>query len=119
MTTTTQQHAITRDGELLGTTVLDQTVPARAPWSAVVKAGQVLTIVDLGGNQAVDCILYNAVDTDDRYSAAATMSAQANIFLTTGSQLRTFDDTVLMTVVVAVIMMAIIMPILSLTGSIQ
>ncbi|MFN8075807.1 MAG: urea carboxylase-associated family protein [Kineosporiaceae bacterium] len=99
MTTTTQQHAITRDGQLLGTTVLDQTVPARAPWSAVVKAGQVLTIVDLGGNQAVDCILYNAVDTDDRYSAAATMSAQSNIFLTTGSQLRTFDDTVLMTVV--------------------
>lgn len=98
-TTTAQLHAITRDGELLGATVLDQTVPARAPWSAVVKAGHVLTIVDLGGNQAVDCILYNAADTADRYSAAATMSAQANIFLTTGSALRTFDDTVLMTVV--------------------
>ena len=38
-----------------GAVISDATVPARASWSAVVAAGDVLTIVDLAGNQAVDC----------------------------------------------------------------
>jgi hypothetical protein len=82
-----------------GVVVLDETVPARAPWSAVVAAGDVLTIVDLGGNQAVDCIVYNAADPAERYSAADTMSAQGGIFLTTGSVLRSCEGRALMTVV--------------------
>ncbi|BCY10860.1 urea amidolyase associated protein UAAP2 [Actinoplanes sp. L3-i22] len=81
------------------TTVLDQTVAARAPWSAVVKAGQTLTIVDLKGNQAVDCLLYNADDTAERYSAPDTVAAQKNIFLTTGTVLRSSEGRPLMTVV--------------------
>jgi urea carboxylase-associated protein 1 len=82
-----------------GTVVLDQTVAARAPWSGVVKAGQVLSIVDLGGNQAVDCLLYKADDTTERYSAPDTIAAQGNIFLTTGSVLRSCEGRPLMTVV--------------------
>ena len=31
-----------------------------APWSAVVRQGDILTIVDVGGNQSADCLLYNA-----------------------------------------------------------
>ncbi len=31
---------------------------ACAPWSAIVRAGQTLRIIDLDGNQAVDCLLY-------------------------------------------------------------
>ena len=76
----------------------DDLVPARAPWSAVVAAGQSLTIVDLGGNQAVDCLLYNAADTAERYSAPDTVSAQANIFLTIGSVLRSCEGRPLMTI---------------------
>jgi uncharacterized protein YcgI (DUF1989 family) len=49
-----------------GQVVLDQEVPARGPWSAVVVAGDVLTIVDLRGNQAVDCLQYNPNDTLER-----------------------------------------------------
>ncbi|MFI1991815.1 urea amidolyase associated protein UAAP2 [Actinoplanes sp. NPDC020271] len=79
--------------------VLDQTVPARAPWSAVVRAGQTLTIIDLEGNQAVDCLIYNAGDTAERYSAPDTVAAQGNIFLTTGSVLRSSEGRPLMTVV--------------------
>ena len=45
-------------------------VAARAPWSAVVRAGDVLTIVDLHGNQAVDTLFYAADDPAVRYSAA-------------------------------------------------
>ena len=81
------------------TVVLDHQVPARAPWSAVVEAGQVLTIVDLEGNQAVDCLLYNAHDTAERYSAPDTIAAQGAIFLTTGSVLRSCEGRPLMTVV--------------------
>ncbi|MGV9822350.1 urea amidolyase associated protein UAAP2 [Nocardia xishanensis] len=80
------------------TVVLDETVPARAPWSAIVRAGEQLEIIDLHGNQAVDCLLYSAADTADRYSAQATVTAQRNIFLTTGSVLLTEAGTALMTV---------------------
>lgn len=82
-----------------GSVVLDEVVPARSPWSGVVPAGSVLAIVDLEGNQAVDCLIYDAVDTARRYSAQATIAAQRSIFLTTGSVLRTFEGTALATVI--------------------
>ena len=43
-----------------GPIVLDERSSRHAPWSAVVRAGQVLTIVDVGGNQSADCLLYDA-----------------------------------------------------------
>ncbi len=82
-----------------GRVVLDEYVEARGPWSAVVAAGDVLTIVDLDGNQAVDCLLYAAADTATRYSAAVTIAAQQSIVLTTGSVLRADSGAPLMTVV--------------------
>jgi hypothetical protein len=82
-----------------GAVVSDDVVAARAPWSGVVAAGHVLTIVDLGGNQAVDCLLYHAHDTAERYSAADTIAAQGSIFLTAGSVLRSCEGRALMTVV--------------------
>ncbi len=94
-------NAITDIGPALiaGQLVLDELVEARGPWSAVVAAGDVLTIVDLDGNQAVDCILYAAQDTSTRYSAAVTIASQGSIFLTTGSILRADSGRELMTVV--------------------
>jgi uncharacterized protein YcgI (DUF1989 family) len=50
--------AAERAALVAGRVVLDEGVDARAAWSAVVAAGDVLTIVDLAGNQAVDCLLY-------------------------------------------------------------
>lgn len=81
-----------------GDAVLDEFVEARGPWSAVVAAGDVLTIVDLEGNQAVDCLLYAAADTSVRYSAAVTIARQQSIVLTTGSVLRADTGAPLMTV---------------------
>ena len=78
---------------------LDVVVPARAPWSGVVPAGATLEIVDEGGNQAVDCLLYNAHRMEERYSAQDTISARGNVFLTTGSELRSNEGNVLMRVV--------------------
>jgi urea carboxylase-associated protein 1 len=82
-----------------GQTVVDHVIPRRAPWSVVVKAGQRMTIVDLEGNQAVDCVLYAADDPTERYSAPDTMAAQANVFLTTGTRLLTTQGRALMTIV--------------------
>lgn len=80
-------------------TVLDQEVGACAPWSAVVRAGHELSVVDLGGNQAVDCLLYRADDHAERYSAPDTIAAQGNVFLTSGSVLRSCEGRPLMTIV--------------------
>ena len=74
------------------------TVPARAAWSAVVRAGETLTVTDLHGNQAVDFLVYDAHDTTVRYSAPDTIHAQGNLFLTTGSVLMSNEHTALMTV---------------------
>ncbi|WP_334172192.1 urea amidolyase associated protein UAAP2 [Sinomonas sp.] len=82
-----------------GEVILDEFVEARGPWSAVVAAGDVLTIVDLEGNQAVDCLLYAAADHSVRYSAAETIARQRSIVLTTGSLLRADTGEPLMTVV--------------------
>jgi uncharacterized protein len=79
--------------------VSDEIVAACAPWSAVVKAGQQLQIIDVNGNQAVDTLFYAANDHALRYSAQATVLAQGNIFLTTGTVLRAADGTALMTIV--------------------
>ena len=83
----------------LTTSVVDTVVAARAAWSGVVAAGQTLRIVDLGGNQAVDCLLYDAHDTAIRYSAADTIAAQGNIFLVQGTVLRSNEGTPMMTIV--------------------
>src|SRR5215472_6406734 len=82
-----------------GEIVLDEVVPARAPWSAVVRAGQVLTIVDVGGNQSGDCLLYSAEDTGERYSAPDTISRSGNAYVRTGTVLRSNDGNALATVV--------------------
>jgi uncharacterized protein len=85
------------------TVIRDEVVGACAPWSAIVRTGQTLQIIDLYGNQAVDTLLYGVsgdrVDHTLRYSAQATVAAQCNIFLSTGSVLRATDGTTLMTIV--------------------
>ncbi|WP_043625794.1 urea amidolyase associated protein UAAP2 [Nonomuraea candida] len=74
-------------------------VPPRAPWSRVLERGQVLTIVDLDGNQAVDFLAYDAHRPWRAYSAQATLQEQETIFLTTGSVLRDNESEPLLTVV--------------------
>ena len=82
----------------LGPATLDEVVPARAPWTAVVKAGQTLRIVDLEGNQAVDFLMYAEADDAERYSAQDTIAAQGNIFLRTGSVLMSNEGRPMATV---------------------
>lgn len=82
-----------------GEVVLDERVEPRAAWSALVRAGHVLTIVDVGGNQSADCLLYDAHDTAARYSAADTIAWQGNAYVRTGTVLRSNRGDALATVV--------------------
>ncbi len=82
-----------------GEVVLDEHVAPRAPWSGIVRAGDVLTIVDVGGNQSADFLVYAADDTDERYSAADTIAGQRNVYVRTGTVLRSNLGRPLMTVV--------------------
>jgi urea carboxylase-associated protein 1 len=71
----------------LGTIVLDEIVPPRAPWSHLVRKGETLRIIDLEGNQSADFLMYAAADDSERYSAQDTIAAQRNVYLRAGSML--------------------------------
>jgi len=83
---------------LTGSLVHDEIVAARAPWRHRINAGEMLRIIDLEGNQAVDFLLYAADDDAERYSAQDTIAAQANIFLRTGSALLSNEGRPMMTI---------------------
>jgi len=71
----------------LPATVLDTVVQPGDGALVQVPAGGRLRVVDLAGNQAVDTLLYDAHDLDNRYSAFDTVREQGSVFLTTGSAL--------------------------------
>ncbi|MEQ8268799.1 MAG: urea carboxylase-associated family protein [Parvibaculum sp.] len=73
----------------------DFTVPALQPWSHLLKKGQILRIVDLEGQQAVDTLFYNAADTSERYSAQDTACAQGAPYVTTGTKLISNEGNVM------------------------
>ncbi|MCT2399541.1 urea amidolyase associated protein UAAP2 [Novosphingobium mangrovi (ex Huang et al. 2023)] len=84
--------------DLPGAVIHDEIVPARAPWLHHIAAGQTLRIIDLEGNQAVDFLLYSAEDDAERYSAQDTVSAQGNLFLRSGTILRSNEGRPMMTI---------------------
>ena len=79
--------------------ILDTIVPAGEPWIGTVKRGQLLRILDLEGNQAVDTLFYNAHQPSERYSASDTIRAQNNIYLTSGTQLLSNEGNTLLSIV--------------------
>ena len=68
--------------------IYDERIGAGLGWMHELKKGQSFRIVDLEGNQAVDTTFYDAHNTEDHYGAIPTITAQKNIYLTTGSILR-------------------------------
>lgn len=53
------------------------------------KKGETMRILDLEGNQAADTLFFNLHDPSERYSAMDTLREQGNVYLTSGSVLRT------------------------------
>jgi urea carboxylase-associated protein 1 len=79
--------------------LIDETVPAGAAWLKRLLPGQVLRIVDLEGNQAVDTLFYNTDDPHERYSLTHTIQAQGGLYLTTGTRLMSSEGRALVTLV--------------------
>jgi len=77
----------------------DMTVPAGEGWMMDLRAGQVLRMVDVEGNQAADTLFYDAANPEDHYSAVQTIAAQGSIYLTAGSVLRSESGKALLTIV--------------------
>lgn len=64
------------------------TIDAGDYFIGLVRAGQTIRILDLEGNQAADTLFYNADHPSERYSATDTIREQGNVYLATGSVLR-------------------------------
>jgi urea carboxylase-associated protein 1 len=80
-------------------TSLDTIVEPGDGFVGTIPAGGTLRIVDLHGNQAVDTLLYDAADLDNRYSAMDTVREQGAVYLTTGSRLLSVNLDVLATII--------------------
>lgn len=85
-------------GDLAGV-VSDEIVPAGRPWGRVVKQGDLLRIIDLEGQQAVDFLCYDADDQGDRYSTMNTIKVQGSIYVGKGTVLHADSGAALFTVV--------------------
>ncbi len=79
--------------------VLDVVVAPGDGFVGTVPAGARFRIVDLAGNQAVDTLLYDAADLDNRYSAVDSLREQGSAYLTTGSALLSVNLDLLATIV--------------------
>jgi urea carboxylase-associated protein 1 len=64
-----------------------------------VKAGQTLRILDIEGNQAADTLFFNQHNPSERYSAMDTLREQGNVYLTTGSELRSNNNNIMLEIV--------------------
>ncbi|ENH6339645.1 urea carboxylase-associated family protein [Burkholderia vietnamiensis] len=79
--------------------VYDFTLRAGEPWLYDLKRGEVLRILDLEGNQAVDTLFYSSADPLERYSAQDTIREQGNLYLTAGSVLMSSFGNPMLTIV--------------------
>ncbi len=73
-----------------GTIIEDTVVPARAPWSARMKAGQMLRLIDMEGQQAIDFLCFGTEPFEgqvERYHMPNTIKIPKNILLGKGSTL--------------------------------
>ena len=56
-----------------GTVILDDIIPANAPWTGFIGKGHKLRIEDTCGCQSVDTLFYSAADMGERYSSQDTL----------------------------------------------
>ena len=76
-----------------------QVVPAGEPFMKEIGKGQVLRILDVEGNQAVDTLFYSAADSEERYDANNTIREQGNIYLTAGTVLLSNEGNPMLTII--------------------
>lgn len=67
--------------DIAGKVIEDTVVAACDPWSAEIKKGDVLRLVDLKGQQAIDLLCYSLANKAERYNAANTIKLNNSIYL--------------------------------------
>ena len=82
-----------------GQSLEDTVVPACEPWSAEVRKGDVVRLVDLEGQQAVDFLCYNLAERAERYNAANTIKLNKSIYLGEGTTLWSVRARPLMSII--------------------
>ena len=92
---TTSRRYVPADATVLEDTV----VGAGLPWSSRIDRGELLVLVDLEGQQAIDFLCYDAHDPQERYHAPNTVKLQGNIYLGPGSVLWSVRARKMMTLV--------------------
>ena len=84
------------------TIIEDTVVPARAPWSGVLRKGQTLRLIDLEGQQAIDFLCFGTEAHEgqvERYHMPNTIKIPKNILLGKGSVLYSQFARPMMTII--------------------
>jgi urea carboxylase-associated protein 1 len=79
--------------------ILDAEIPARTPWSAIIRKGQTLRIIDSHGQQAVDTLFYRAGDPGERFSGQETLRAQGSAYVGIGTRIMSNEGRTMLRVV--------------------
>ncbi|MCK9181643.1 MAG: DUF1989 domain-containing protein [Fibrobacteraceae bacterium] len=79
--------------------VYSEMVKAGDGFLHLVKKGQTVRIVDVGGNQSADTLFFNADEIAERYSVQQTVTNQGNVLIGTGTKLYSNDNRIMLTVV--------------------
>jgi uncharacterized protein YcgI (DUF1989 family) len=80
-------------------TALSDRVVEPGPFSCKLAKCDHLRIIDLEGQQAVDFLVYDAADHENRYNAANTIKINRSVYVGKGSKLISDLSEVLMTIV--------------------
>jgi uncharacterized protein len=89
------QFVQTSPARTLNNALQDRYIAAEAPFSTVVKKGQILRIEDSYGQQAIDTLFYNADDFSERYSSQDTMREQGAAYISTGTKIISSEGRVM------------------------
>lgn len=77
--------------------IYDTVIPAGAPWSHVLQAGQTLRIIDTDGQQAVDALFYAAGNPAERYSMQDTVLGLGTPYIGIGATLASNEGRAMVT----------------------
>ena len=77
----------------------EETIAARGQTAFVMRAGQVLRIIDVAGQQVADLICFRLDDYGDKLSVHNTLLLNQTIYITTGHTLQSTECTTMMTIV--------------------
>src|SRR5260221_13005233 len=79
--------------------IADDVVPARQGGAWLVNRGQHIRVIDVEGAQICDFVCFNADNLAGRFSQARTKANQGKFTITTGDNLYTRDNNLMLTIV--------------------